>query len=95
MRTNLSKFLASLLGVSISWVSYGASFQSDFNSGLPAGSSVYGNTFVDSSGGLPRRRFVVTIEVLLVLVMVLDLLVEPLEQPWPVHQEVFDCGCVP
>src|SRR2546422_3960356 len=52
MRTNLSKFLASLLGVSISWLSYGAAFQSDFNSGLPPGSSVYGNTLVDTSGGV-------------------------------------------
>src|SRR5438093_9019765 len=53
MQINLSKSLVSLLtlvaGVT---VCHGASFITDFNSGLPAGSSIYGSAFVDTAGGV-------------------------------------------
>src|SRR2546423_1628127 len=54
MRTNLSTTVACLLSTLISSsVSYGAAFQSDFNSGtVPSGSAVYGNALVDTSGGV-------------------------------------------
>src|SRR5262245_39658613 len=53
MQTNLCKTLVSLATLILcGTISYGASFITDFNSGLPAGSAVYGNAIVDTSGGV-------------------------------------------
>src|ERR1700733_1948613 len=48
--------LLRLAGAAILWTAAlpasAGSFSTDFNSGLPAGGSLYGNAFIDTSGGI-------------------------------------------